>query len=103
MKEKVKRLCKEKGITLKDLAAQIGIARESLTRALDGNPTLSTLQGIATALEVELYELFTDLNLKEMIQNKSFRGVIWIGDKPTLINSIKDLEDLIRLVKATQS
>lgn len=58
MKEIVKHLCKEKGITLKDLAEKIGIARESLTRALDGNPTLSTIQGIATALDVNITDLF---------------------------------------------
>lgn len=58
MKDKVKQLCKAKGITLKDLANKIGIARESLTRALDGNPTLSTIQGIADALEVNVTELF---------------------------------------------
>jgi DNA-binding phage protein len=45
-------------MTLKDLAEKIGIARESLTRALDGNPTLSTIQGIATALEVNITDLF---------------------------------------------
>lgn len=58
MKEIVKHLCKEKGVTLKDLAEKIGIARESLTRALDGNPTLSTIQGIATALDIKITDLF---------------------------------------------
>jgi transcriptional regulator with XRE-family HTH domain len=58
MKERVKQMCKERGIALKDLADRVGIARESLTRALDGNPTLSTLQGIANALNVNVRDLF---------------------------------------------
>jgi len=53
-------MCKARGIALKDLAEKVGIARESLTRALDGNPTLSTLQGIAAALEVDIRDLFED-------------------------------------------
>ena len=40
----VKDLCRMQGITLKDLAHKIGIAPESLSRTLNGNPQLSTLE-----------------------------------------------------------
>jgi len=43
---------------LRDLASKMGIAPESLSRAINGNPQLSTLQGIADALGVSLAELF---------------------------------------------
>lgn len=40
----VKELCRIQGITLKELAHRIGIAPESLSRTLSGNPQLSTLE-----------------------------------------------------------
>lgn len=36
----VKELCRIQGITLKELAQRIGIAPESLSRTLSGNPQL---------------------------------------------------------------
>lgn len=55
---KVKELCKSKGIQQKDLAQKMGIAPESLSRAINGNPQLSTLENLAKALGVEMSVLF---------------------------------------------
>ena len=41
---RVKELLKERGMMMKDFAEQIGISRETLTRALQGNPQYSTLE-----------------------------------------------------------
>jgi len=103
MKEKVKRLCKEQGKTLKDLAADIGIARESLTRALDGNPKLSTIQKIAKALKVEAWQLLTDSTIAEALPDKDLHGVLYVDDKPILINSIKEVDNLLQLAKMGQT
>ena len=103
MKEKVKRLCKEQGKTLKDLAADIGIARESLTRALDGNPKLSTIRKIAKALNVEAWQLLTDSTVAEAVTDKDLHGVLYVDDKPILVNSIKDVDNLLQLAKMGQS
>ena len=54
----VKDLCKRKGITLADLAKQINVQPSSLSQILRGNPTLSKLQDIAAALDVNITELF---------------------------------------------
>lgn len=56
--ERVKALCADKGIALKDLAERMGIKPESLSRALYGNPRLSTLNRVAEALEVAVTDLF---------------------------------------------
>lgn len=56
---RVKELCSEQGITLKELSERIGIKPESLSRALNGNPQLSTLENIAKALGVGVAELLT--------------------------------------------
>jgi len=57
---RVKDICKIKGITLKQLAEKMGMPPESLSRAISdkGNPTHSTMQQIASALGVEVSELF---------------------------------------------
>ena len=51
---RIKEVCKEKGITVSQLAEKMGIKQESLSRAINGNPTLETLERIANALEVDV-------------------------------------------------
>lgn len=54
----IKELCKRKGVTQKELAEKLGIAEISLSRSINGNPTIGTLEKIAAALGVEVTELF---------------------------------------------
>lgn len=58
MKERVKFLLKQKGMTAKELAEKMGITDGALSLSLSGNPTLSRLQEIADALGVNVSELF---------------------------------------------
>lgn len=60
MRTRIKELCREKGMTISAIAEQIGTTQTSLSRALgdNGNPTLETLEKIATALGVNISELF---------------------------------------------
>ena len=58
IKLRVKEICKTKGITQKQLAEKIGIAEISLSRSINTNPTLSTIENIANALDVNITELF---------------------------------------------
>ena len=55
---RVKGLCREKGITIKQLAEKMNIVPESLSRAINGNPHLSTIRKIAEALGVSVADLF---------------------------------------------
>lgn len=56
---RVKELCKAKNIMLKDLAEKINITPIGLSRTLHQSyPQLQTLERIAGALGVEVYELF---------------------------------------------
>lgn len=65
---RIKELCKEKGITQKDLAGKLGVTDISLNKTLRGEyPQLQTLEKIAEALEVEIVDLFENskaINLK---------------------------------------
>lgn len=58
MNFRIKEICKEKGIMLKDLAGMIGITEVGLSKSLNGNPNISRLEEIATALGVSVTELF---------------------------------------------
>lgn len=59
LSNRVKELCTEQGITLKVLSEKMDIKPESLSRALSGNPQLSTLGNISKALGVGVAELLT--------------------------------------------
>ncbi|MFR9503113.1 MAG: helix-turn-helix transcriptional regulator [Rikenellaceae bacterium] len=58
MKLRVKEICKAKNITLTQLAQSMEIAQESLSRSINGNPSVATLEKVAAALGVEFVELF---------------------------------------------
>ncbi|KXT43051.1 helix-turn-helix domain-containing protein, partial [Bacteroides intestinalis] len=85
--------CKEKGITVSQLAEKMGIKQESLSRAINGNPTLETLEKIANALGVDISELFAPSSSGGII------GVIRIGDTNYNINSVPDLSNLLNKIE----
>ena len=86
---RVKNICKQQGITLKELAERMEVSPEAVTRTLSesGNPTLSTLVNIAKALNVQVYELFDDFNADLLV-----RGYLEVGDKIHRINNFNDLQ-----------
>lgn len=94
MKLSVKEVCKEKGLTIQDLADKMEMKRESLSRAINGNPTLETLERIANALEVDVPELFTSSSSGGII------GVIRIRDTNYNINSVPDLSRLLDRIES---
>ena len=60
MEYRIKELLKNRGLTLAELSEQIGMKSANLSVALSekGNPTITTLEKIATALNVPISELF---------------------------------------------
>lgn len=95
MKLSVKELCKEKGLTIQDLADKMEMKRESLSRAINGNPTLETLEKIANALEVDITELFASSS-----SSGGIIGVIRIRDTNYNINSVPDLSRLLDRIES---
>lgn len=86
MNLRVKEICKTKGVTIGEVADTMNMARESLSRAINGNPTLDTLEKIATALNVPVSELFQ--NESELYGLVMFRGRTYKIDS---VGSIKKL------------
>ncbi|MEY8719550.1 helix-turn-helix transcriptional regulator [Bacteroides stercorirosoris] len=58
---RIKEVIKEKGYTITSLADKLSIARESLSRMLV-SPSYPTLEKIAAALDVPMWQLFASPN-----------------------------------------
>lgn len=89
---RVKEILKERGLTQKQLADMIDIAEISLSRSINGNPTLDTLQKIASALDVDIIELFTHTT-------NSTNGYIEHNGEIHKINSIEDIKKLLTQIE----
>ena len=87
--DNVRRICKEQGKQMKDLAANMGIDPASLTRALNGNARFDTVQKIAIALGVSMKSLFEPLDDVE--------GFIRLRGKVYQFNSRAELEKLLNI------
>ena len=88
---RIKELCKEKQITMKEIAEKLGINPITLSQSLNGNPTLSRLQEVADILGVSVPELFEATGPVP----KDIHGYIYVEGTSHLITCKKDLEDLL--------
>lgn len=55
---RVKEVCREKGITITELAEKMGMAQGNLSKTLNGNPTVETLYKVSEILGVNTGDLF---------------------------------------------
>lgn len=55
----IKILAKNKGLTLSNIATNIGITPNTLYRSLKGDPKISTLKKIADQIECSMEDIFT--------------------------------------------
>ena len=55
----LKAICRQKGFTLTDVANRMATSPSNLLSSVKGNPTISKLQDIASALQVSVSELLT--------------------------------------------
>ena len=90
----VKEILKARGIKMKDLAEQINIAPETLTRTLRGNPQYSTLKSIADCLGVAVRDLFKGEDIVDT--NNEMRGCIFHGGRIHTFNSRSELEKFLK-------
>lgn len=91
MSNRIKEVLKEKNIAVQDLASKLGINRTALSRQINGNPKIETLQKIADVIGVSYLELlpeYADTQNNEVIGFIKIRGIIHE------IKNIEDLKDL---------
>lgn len=94
LSQSVRMLCRKQGITLRQLAEKMQIAPESLSRAINGNPQLSTIQSIAKNLNVEVATLFNSrLDQTDLTAIVVFRGKTQVTDN---IDSLLDFATQIK-------
>jgi transcriptional regulator with XRE-family HTH domain len=69
---RVQEICKEKGMSMQDLAKRMGITYQALYASISGNPTIGKIKEIAAALGVDYLELLEDRsNVKIILE---YRG-----------------------------
>ena len=90
----VKEILKARGIKMKDLAEQINIAPETLTRTLRGNPQYSTLKSIADCLGVAVRDLFKGENIADT--DNEMRGCIFHKGAMFTFNSRSEIEQFLK-------
>lgn len=92
---RVKELLQERGVKMKEMAEQINITAESLSRALNGNPQYSTLKKIAEYLNVSVRDLFKgdDEGVKT---DKEMKGSLYYNNAMFVFNSRSELENFLK-------
>ena len=78
----------------KELAEKVGVTDIALRASLKGNPTVGTLEKVANALNVEVWELFTESPGESEISGFiKAKGVIYE------IKSRQDIENLLKSIQ----
>lgn len=99
---RVKAICTEKGLQMKDLATIMNVKPESLSRTLNGNPQLSSLENIAKALNIGVADLFADRVENNIISSSttpnSLHSIIVYKDKTYISNNLNDLLSHVRMI-----
>jgi transcriptional regulator with XRE-family HTH domain len=94
----VREILQERGLKLKDLAEQIDMKPESLTRALQGNPQYSTLKKIADYLNISVRDLFREEKTEQVnsVQVKEMKSCIFYNDEMFTFNTRAELETFLK-------
>ena len=99
---RVKEICSERGLQMKDLAAIMDVKPESLSRTLNGNPQLSSLENIAKALNIGVADLFADRVENNIISSSttpnSLTSIIVYKDKTYIADNLNDLLSHVRMI-----
>lgn len=89
---RVKYLIKQKGMTMQQFAEILGVTRDTLTRNINRNPTLETLERIANALGVDISELFV-----RNTPDSEVNGYVKVKGTLYEVHSFEDLRKLLEM------
>ena len=98
MELRVVEIAHAKGLTMADIAKQIGISRVNLSNSLNGNPTLSRLTEVANILGVEVSELF-----KPTSTDKTMSGYLECDGRIVKIDSLDAVKQFVAEVEAVEN
>lgn len=110
MELRINEILKEKGLKMSDLANRIGMDQSNLQKSLKGNPTLERLQEVASALDVQIYELLTRKVTSSPIGTATINGKTYaLVESPSIAKVPaytdygklrKDIEGFVKTLKA---
>ena len=98
---KLEMILKEQGVLKKDLAQRIGVKEATLSKILQADVRMSTLERIADALGIRVYDILVDEEQpKGQAYDEGYRrthvhGYLRIGDRIVEINSMQELKDAV--------
>lgn len=84
----IKKIVKEKGLTLKELAKRMKTQGSTLHQAMYGNPTIDMVERIAKALEVDIRVLFEGTGTE-------IHGIVQYKNHTYKIDSVESLKKLL--------
>lgn len=99
MKYRIHEICREKGILMKDLAKKMDRTPESLSRSLNNGTTTKILQEIADNLGVKVVELFDGYVNNNKDTSSDTIGIIRHQGIIYEINSLSDIENILKKMK----
>ena len=95
MELRIVEIAHSKGLTMADIAKEIGISRVNLSNSLNGNPTLSRLREVAKVLDVPISELF-----KPVSADKKVSGYLECDGHIVKIDSIDAIKKFLTNAEA---
>lgn len=72
LRDQIKVICKEKGLSMEDLAGKLGIGKIALSQSLSRDMKISRLYEIADALGIGVGELFNNSSIVVEIDGKEY-------------------------------
>lgn len=91
---RLKELCQLRGITQKELASKLEVTEMTLSRASKGNTSIQLLENIAKALNVEVWELFTEVR-----DRRDFIAIVKDGKDYYNATTLVELERIVSEIK----
>lgn len=95
---RIKEVLKEKGMTQQELADMVGVSHQSIKQTLNASSvTTSTLEKIAIALDVPIWQLFASPD--EVKGNSELIALIEHGGDFYKAATIVELENIVSILK----
>lgn len=93
---RIKEIIKEKGYTQAEFAEKLNISRVGLSQLINGKPSYPTLEKIAAALDVPLWQLFIS---KEDVEERQLTALIECRGNLFKATTIEELENIVSQIK----
>jgi len=93
---RIKQLIKEHGFTQAEFAEKLNITRVGLSQLINGKPSYSTLEKMAAALNVPIWQLFIS---REEAAGRQLNALIECNGNFFKASTIEELENIIAQIK----